>query len=261
MTTATATPTIDERIAQLAKESAALAISRTQAQQEADAYGLRIESLARRISTIQVATTALASLASVAHEQEWLDHLTAWRKTLCDELLTIKSPIRDRDTKERADRLTWSIRLIDFGLGVSTLGIVTLASSAIGPLMTAAGYATANPDLRGPNGWRGSLKEVEQRIKTLTRQRAEAQAALDAALLTDDERTTREAEGQAYRDALNRLRLKGNSDGTGYVVCDEYGDVRDLATLTPIEREAFERADAAYRQEQQATFERQMERG
>jgi hypothetical protein len=57
--------------------------------------------------------------------------------------------------------------------------------------MAAAGYATDGPALRGPNGFRDSLPDTEQRIKDHAKQRTAAQAALDAALLTDEERATR----------------------------------------------------------------------
>ena len=111
--------------------------------------------------------------------------------------------------------------------------------------MAAAGYATANPDLRGPNGWRGSLKETEERIKTLKRQRAEAQAALDAALLNDDERTTLEAKDKVFRDVINTMRIKHGTDG-GLVALTADGDYLDVADMTPAQRMAFERLEAAH---------------
>ena len=36
-----------------------------------------------------------SELALNRQVQQWLAHLTAWRQTLCNELLAIKSPIRD----------------------------------------------------------------------------------------------------------------------------------------------------------------------
>ncbi len=100
------------------------------------------------------------------------------RATLSDERLQIRSPIRDRAIKERAEALEWGIKLIDKGFGIAPLGIVTLEHGRLGELMIAAGYEVDGPALRGPTGWQGSLPDVEARLKTPTRQRAEAQAAL-----------------------------------------------------------------------------------
>src|SRR5258708_14084 len=106
------TTTIDERLLQLTKESAALDTSRVQAQQEVDAYAARMEVVAQRFSAIQVATTALKGLAPLAPATEWRDHLVEWRKTLCDELLAIKSPIRDSRTMGVQQNLKLSILTI-----------------------------------------------------------------------------------------------------------------------------------------------------
>lgn len=172
--------------------------------------------------------------------------------------MQIKSPIRDRAMMARADDLAFSIKLIDVGLGIGTLGpIITLAPTRLGELMAAAGYATSGPELRGPQGWRGSWKEVEQRLKTLAQRRTAAQAALDAAALDDDARANQEAESRVLTEVFNRLHVKGSRDGMGYVVVAEDGGERDLTTLTDVERRAFERMDARERSYRQGVIDRQ----
>ncbi|MEQ1761275.1 MAG: hypothetical protein ABL986_23445 [Vicinamibacterales bacterium] len=228
---------------------------------QCDVYSSETVRIDREIAAFERAVSAAQPNSDLDLDTQWLAHLTAWRDVLCTELLTIKSPIRDRDIKAQADALTWAIRLIDFGFRIAPLGITTLAPTRIGELMVGAGYTVEGDGLRGAHGWRGSLPEVEHRIATLTQQRTAALAALDAVLLDDAARATVEAEAQDYRDALNRLHLKGSPDGQGYVVCDEQGDVRDLTTLTPAERTAFERVDAAYRHERAARLDRALGRG
>ena len=76
--------------------------------------------------------------------------------------------------------------------------------------MVAAGYDVDGPGLRGPAGWQGSLPDVEARLKTLTRQRAEAEAALAVLLRSDEEQAAQEAEAQGHRAALRTMRLKGS---------------------------------------------------
>lgn len=139
-TKAETTLTIDERLAQLTQESATLDMSRTQAQQEVDACATRMEVLARRISAVQVATTTLAGLAPLAPEQKWFDQLTAWRKTLCDELLALPPRIRSDKELGRQQNLTLSIRTIDFGLGVVNGTGYALETLRLGTLMHEAGY-------------------------------------------------------------------------------------------------------------------------
>lgn len=119
--------------------------------------------------------------------------------------------------------------------------------------MAAAGYATEGPELRGPNGWRGSLKDVEHRIKTLTQQRADAQSALDETLIDDDARAKREAEDKVFYAALNTMDLKGDGTGTGLVAFTKDGDVLPVSDMTPAQRKAFERFEAAQRPRETVT--------
>jgi hypothetical protein len=62
--------------------------------------------------------------------------------------------------------------------------------------------------MEAPPGFRGSLPEVENRIKELATQRAAVEAKLEAMLASDEERAARDAESQALRDAFNRLHVK-----------------------------------------------------
>src|SRR5688572_27230881 len=118
MTTANTVPTVDDVLVKLKAECDEFAIRRTQAQQEVDAYAARMHVVAQRMSAIEVATTTLAGMPSLAPEQAWLDHLTAWRKTVCDELLTLPPRIRDDHTLGVRRNLELSILTIDRGHAV-----------------------------------------------------------------------------------------------------------------------------------------------
>ncbi len=219
---------IKERLVKLANESAALDISRTEAQYTVDACVARMEVLAWRISAIEVATTALAGLPSIDPEQEWLAYLATWRQTLCDELIAIKSPIRDAHVIGVRRNLELSILTIDRGVHILTGTGYDLTNLRLGQLMIEAGYEVigADPDRNysGTLPWLGSIKEVERRMQEVERRRVVAQAALDDALLADDERMQREAEATARRDALNKLPTrKVRDDGSMY---DRYSDGR-----------------------------------
>lgn len=107
-------------------------------------------------------------------DERWLANLNAWRDTISCELLSLPRRIRDQPTLDLQANLTFSLRLIDFGLsaGERHLGpVADLSPLRIGELMIAAGYDVCGPALRGPNGWIGSMPEVEKRI---TARRAEA---------------------------------------------------------------------------------------
>lgn len=235
----------DTRLAELAAQRAArkdtLDLPRTMTQREVNAYHAETVALDAKIHALRTASDTLAEVGpALDANTKWLGHLTAWRAALVAELLQIKFPIRDRSVKERADALDFSIRLIDYGLGASTLGpVLTLAATPIGRLMREADYATESPALTGPRGWRGSVKDVEERIKALTQQQATAQAHVDAALLTDAERATREAAHATRRELLESMQIRRNADGTGLVAFTPDGDPLDPAAMTPEQRTAF----------------------
>ena len=232
------TITIDERLAQLAEEFAALKLRRTRAEQEIDECVARMDLLNQRSTAIQVASTALAGLPPVTPEQEWLDNLmTKWRPVLCDELLSIKSPIRDAYTLGVQTNLSLSIRVVDFGLGVLKDTGYDLTTLRLGQLMREAGFepAGADPDRHyvGVMPWFGSLPEVERRIMNLQKERDEAQARLDEALLDDTERERRAAEAKAQRETRNAApQRKVRGDGSQY---DRYPDGRVVEVMsTPV---------------------------
>lgn len=203
----------------------------------------RRATLKRRLSDLNAAVAAVASLGSAAEDEQWRDHLTAWRKTLSDERMEIKSPIRDSRIKGREINLSLSIRCIDRGLDmlVQNSGY-DLTTLRLGELMRASGYEVRDADPQraylGRLPWHGSLDEVEHRITTLAARRARAEADLAAALLSDDERTAREAEWQARRDALNAMNVRNNAVGvpTAY---DSNGEAIPVEQMTPLQREAL----------------------
>ncbi len=215
-------------------------------QRERSAYLAATAQLDATIVDFESKVAAWAALSAAEPDEKWLAFLNSARETLCDELLMIKSPIRDRAIKERADALTWSIRLIDFGFGAAALPIVTLAPTPLGQLMQAAGYETQGEGLRGPRGWRGGLPEVEARVKALTKQRAAAEAALDPLLLDEAERATADAEHDAYRAALKTMRVQGNAAGTGLIAYDPATDEPlDAEAMSDVQRRALAWFEAA----------------
>jgi hypothetical protein len=184
--------------------------------------------LDHRLLQARNATATLAALPSLDADAQWLAHLTAWRKTLCDELLALPPRIRDAHLLGVQQSVTLSIKCIDFGLRVLDDSGYHLASTRLGQLMTQAGYevAGADPDrhFAGTLPWFGHLDLVKHRIKDTERRRAAAEAALDEALLDDDVRAEREAEAKARLDALNALpQRKVRGDGSQY---DKYPDGR-----------------------------------
>ena len=252
MTTQTTEARIEARRLHLTKQRAErkdeLDLPRTLTMRQVREYASETALLDQNIADFESKAAAYAALPTLDADTKWRDHLVAWRATLNAELMAIRTPIRDDATRDRARSLGFQIELIDEGFGIAKLPVVDLSSTRLGELLKASGYETQGEGLRGPRGWRGGIKEVEARIAALAEQRAADERALDAALMDDAERAKADAASQAHRDALNRLHLRINSDGSGYVAHDEYGDVRDLAMLTPAEREVFDRADGAYRQ-------------
>ena len=96
-----------------------------------------------------------------------------------------------------------------------------LTTLRLGALMRESGYEPtgADPDrhFSGVMPWFGSLPQVERRIADLKKQRAEAEARLDNALLDDAERERRAAENKAHIAAENaRPVRKVRGDGSQY---------------------------------------------
>jgi hypothetical protein len=206
----------------------------------------------RELANVDAAVATWRALGSTEADERWRDQLTAWRQTLCDELLTIKSPIRDKVVMGRSINLSLSIKAIDFGpekLEGSGYGLTNLK---LGDLMRASGYEPVGEDLNhnyvGVMPWYGSLKEVEQRLAALGTQRAQAEANLEAALMTDEERAARDQQAAAERDAFNAMTVKTSPDSNrpGLVAYRADGEVMDISEMTPLQRTAFEKMNALH---------------
>ena len=95
------------------------------------------------------------------------------------------------------------------------------------------------------------------RLTQLATARTQAEAALEAALLTDTERAEREAESHAHREALNTLVITHSADGQTLVAYRNHEDrLHDVpyppADMPPVVRTAFDKARTAYEQAQAA---------
>jgi hypothetical protein len=223
---------------------------------ESDALDAEAARLDRQLAEVHAAASTCAALGSAEADEKWLDFLTAARATLSAELLAFKSPIRDPKKLGLQQNVRLSIRCIDRGSGVLEGTGYELTNTRLGELMREAGYAVMNADpsrnYAGVMPWFGSMLATEERLGALGEQRAKAAAALAEALLTDDERSGREAEARQHRDALNGLYIKVSGDGTRLVAYKTRQAFRDdepyeLSDMTEVERRAFERMDAAHR--------------
>jgi hypothetical protein len=212
----------------------------------------------RQIAALDRAVSTLAALGSAEADERWRDQLTEWREVLCTERIEIKSPIRDPKLLGLEQNLKLSIGSIDRGPEKMRLadGGRDLTTLRLGELMIAAGYEVTGADrdhnFVGKLPWFGSLTDVEKRISALATQRERAQAALDAVLLSDEERARVEAERTADREAFNALVVKISTDGTHLVAYRDRaafmrGEPYAATNMTPVERRAFERMDAAHR--------------
>ena len=113
--------------------------------------------------------------------------------------------------------------------------------------MAAEGYDVVGLELlRGPNGFKGGIEEVEKRIKDCAKRRADAHKVLDVLLRSDEEKTTQDAEDAVFREAMNTMHCKNNSTGTGLTAFTLDGDPLDVKDMTPEQRsEAAKRAARA----------------
>jgi len=134
----------DERLAQLEqargerKDKAHL--PRTMTRADVGAYVEHTALIDRRIAALRRATAALAALPDNESDSQWLDHVTTWRKALCDELQAMPPRLRDVTEMGTQQNLALSIRVIDFGLGVITDTGYDLTTLRLGQLMREAGY-------------------------------------------------------------------------------------------------------------------------
>lgn len=180
---------VDERLEQLQADAAAVVVAREAAERDLEVLQKREEDLSRRITTIQVANTALRGLPAIEPDREWLKLLKAWRKTLADELLALpERPATDMEVGQRRN-LTLSIATIDRGPSVLSNTGYDLTTLRLGRLMRDAGYEPLGGDPRrfysGVMPWFGTIEDVEERIAAHNERRAKAQAQLDQALAVD----------------------------------------------------------------------------
>ena len=238
--------TLKELEQRRAERTEPIDLTRTMPAPEVNDYLRGTNELEARLNVARQATADLARLQSIDDDLRWIAFLTESRAVLCRELMTIHSPIRDKTIKARFDDLTFGIRTMIDGYGRKIAPVVDLSDTSIGKLMTTAGYATSGPELHSPRGWRGSLPEVEHRVKLVTKERDAAQHRLADALLDDDARAKRDAEAAARRDVLNALRLQQVGEPLRLVPVDRNGMVIDLADLTEEQRAAVEHANAAF---------------
>ena len=236
---------VETRLAELTAQRAARMnlndVLRSMPQHEAYAYDAETAEIDALIMAIGKAVSACSSLLSnLDADVAWLAHLKAWREALSAELLAMHPRIRNEKELDQKLALEWSIRLIDHGASAMALPVVTLLPTRVGQLMREAGFQVQGEGLRGPHGWRGSLPEVEARIKANTCERDKAYDKLDALLLSDAERAERDAVVAAHRAALKTMRVQQNHDGndlTAFTLDDEPLLLEDM---TPEQRAAFE---------------------
>ena len=222
------TAPVDDVLTKLQAELAETETRRNRAEQEVAACLARINVLTGRLTAIHAATAAIANLSPTAPDQEWLDHLNAWRNTLCEELRALPATIRDAHTLGLKTNLVLSIRAIDLGPDVANGTGYDLTTLRLGALMIESGYEVLGADrdrhYAGKLPWHGSLPKVERRLADWRKQRAEAEARLADAVLDEAGRERRVAERKSQIDALNATPVrKTRGDGSQY---DRYPDGR-----------------------------------
>ena len=220
---------------------AELDVRRLQTQADVVACVAQIDALSQRISDVQVASTALGGLPPLDPLPKWRDHLPVWRENFVKQLLAIAPDDRDRATQELQQGLRLSIRNVDAGCGYWPNG-APMIGIPLAEAIAAAGYEP--PANRPGVAWYGNLQEVEHRIKQWTKQRDEAQAALDNALLDDDERAKQDAEREQYGQTYESLRFKIGTDGH-LVPHRVNGSELPESEMTPDQKKVLERANAA----------------
>jgi hypothetical protein len=208
-------------------------------------YARDTAALDHRLTTAKAALATLAELSTddADADAEWLGHLETWRKVLCDELLAIPSPVRDKQVLGRRQTLTFSIKCVDFGPDAFRDTGWELESSALGALMVASGYEVVGADpsrhFGGTLPWHGSIKEVERRLRDRARRRAQAEEQLASALMDDADRAKQEAETKKLRDVANTMNLRIGDDGRLRLFGANNQTV-DEASLTELQRAALD---------------------
>jgi hypothetical protein len=210
----------------------------------------------RDLAQFNKAVAAVATLGTAEDDARWRDQLIAFRAALQSDLLAQKPVIRDPHRLGVAKNLTLSIEAIDYGPQVFAGTGWSLENSRLGALLIAAGYVMVDADPSsnyvGRLPWFGSLREVEKRITDLATQRAQAEANLEAALLTDEERAQQEAESKQLRDAMNNMVITNSIDGRSLTAYRNHAaminnEVYAVEDMTEVERRAFTAADTEHR--------------
>jgi hypothetical protein len=219
------------------------------------AHQQRRLTLQQRLTRLNDAAAAWQASRVNEADVRWRDHLVAWRQTLVDERLQIKSPIRNPVLKGREQNLALSLRTIDRGLRALADAAYSLVTLRLGELMIASGYDIegADPSVNylGQLPWRGSLSDVEARLAKAASTRASVDTALADTLLSDDDRAARDADANARRAAFNGMYIKGSPNGRTLIAYrSRQAFIEGLpltpAEMTPLEREVFEAACASY---------------
>lgn len=237
----------ERRLAELTKQRAERKehddLPRSLSLRELQTYAAETADVEAQIVAIREAMAERAAFSTLDLDESWAAFLKRAHKNMDDELATpaFQMPVRGQ-AKQRLDHLGWCLKLIHRGLAIAPawMPIVDLSGTRIGELMREAGYETQGEALRGPNGWRGSLPEVEARIKLLTAERDKADAKLDALLVDDDERLRRDNEVAAHRAALATMRVQVNRDGNGLVARTLDDEPLPVEKMTPEQRTALE---------------------
>ena len=204
---------IATRLAELTEQRAAIPdddkLSLSTTREEHEAIIEQRTTLDRGIAAIHAAVAAQSALGTAEADEQWRDFLTTARQTLCAERMTIKSPIRDKHLLGVERNLHLSIGCIDKGRQVFSDTGWALENSKLGELLRAAGSevvgANASRNYDGQLPWHGSLPEVEQRVAKFAQRRHAAEAALNEALLDDDERAKA---GRGERSLSTRLQAR-----------------------------------------------------
>jgi hypothetical protein len=211
--------TLEALIAERATRVDPLDLPLSTTRREADAYAAQTAELDRRIGAARSAQATLANLVPRLEPYEkWRGLEVQWLDQFANEMPPVDD--RDRAAVERRQALALSIINIRSGCSYWPTGAPQLGKP-LAEAIAAAGYTES--ERPGP-AWFGSLPEVEHRIADLRERIDAAQAQLTDALLDDEERSKRDAQGAARIAALRALpQRKTRGDGTQY---DKYPDGR-----------------------------------
>lgn len=131
--------------------------------------------LARRKSDARDTITEVDPL--IANITTWIDRLTAWRQTFCEQLLACPPYQRGRQAMDHETQLRLSIRGIDFGC--ESYGLHVVLGQNLADAMRAAGYQPREGELSIWSAGYGSLPQAREWLGRLQVRRDAAQAIID----------------------------------------------------------------------------------